>query len=155
MSAAEVTLLVATVGNGLLAGVFLAFACAVTLGLRHVDDRCYVSTFRALNTAILNGWFLGVFLATPVATTATVLLHVGPADRSSLRWLAVGLAAAAGTMAVTAGFNVPLNRRLGAAQVRTERERAVARRHFEPRWNRWNLLRTATSTLALVCLAAA
>ncbi len=155
MSAAEVTFLAATVGNGLLAGVFLAFACAVTLGLRHVDDRCYVSTFRAINTAILNGWFLGVFLVSPVVTAATVVLHAGPADRSRLPWLAVGLAAAAGTVIVTAAVNVPLNRRLGAAPVHTDRECTVARRRFERRWNRWNLLRTVMSTLALVSLVVA
>ena len=140
----------AVVGNGLLAGLFLAFVVAVSPGLRRVDDAAYVATFRAVNAAILSLVFLAVFLGTPVVTLGAAVL--GGHDRS---WLLVGAAGAAATFLVTAAGNVPLNTRLAAAPVHTAAERADARRRFEARWNRWNVVRATTSTLALAALAGA
>ncbi|MGO2862045.1 MAG: hypothetical protein ACTIC1_12865, partial [Brevibacterium sp.] len=57
-----VTIAIAIIANGLLAGVFFAFSTAVTPGLKDTDDNTYVRTFAAINRAILNGWFLLVFL---------------------------------------------------------------------------------------------
>ena len=44
-----------------LAGLFFVFTCAIAPGFRHLDDATYAQAFRAINRAILNGWFLLVF----------------------------------------------------------------------------------------------
>jgi uncharacterized membrane protein len=58
------------------------------------------------------------------------------------------------SFAVTVLVNVPLNNRLGTAPIGDAQLRK-ARDRFEMRWNRWNHVRTATSTAALVVLAIA
>lgn len=146
-------LVTATVGNGLLAGLFFTFAVAVTRGLRRVDDGSYVATFRAVNAAILNPWFLVVFLGTPPVTAAASLVGAGSSGRTP--WLLAALACSAATFLVTALVNVPLNRRLDAAPAETATQLATARRAFEVRWNRWNAARAAASTAALLLLATA
>jgi uncharacterized membrane protein len=57
---------------------------------------------------------------------------------------------------ITMAFNVPLNEQLAAAgppdQIADTR---LVRTAFEGPWNRWNLLRTALTTAALVSLSVA
>ena len=150
----EAALVAATVGNGLLAGAFFAFSLGVAPGLRRVDDLSYVTVFRAINRSIVNGLFILVFLGAPIATVAVTALHLVAARRESLAWLVAGLVLCLFSFAVTVLVNVPLNNRLdtaliGGAQVRKARD------HFEMRWNRWNHVRTAASTAALIVLAIA
>ena len=141
----------AVVCNGLLAGTFFAFTCAIVPGLRRVDDRTYVTAFRAINQAILNSWFLAVFLGAPVLAAVAAVLWPGAAVG---RWLVViGLVCAIATLAITVAVNVPLNRRLDAAATRTDEDVAAARRGFERRWNAAHLVRTLTGIAATAFLA--
>jgi uncharacterized membrane protein len=150
----EAAVVAATVGNGLLAGVFFAFSSGVVPGLRRVDDRSYVTVFRAINRSIVNGLFILVFLGAPIATVAAAALHLDTARREALAWLVAGLVLSLFSFAVTVLVNVPLNNRLGTAPVDGAQLRK-AREHFEMRWNRWNHVRTAASTAALIVLALA
>jgi uncharacterized membrane protein len=151
----EAVLVAATVGNGLLAGVFFAFSCGVAPGLRRVDDPSYVTVFRAINLGIVNGLFLLVFLAAPVATLAATALHLDTARQETLACLVAGLVLCLFSFAVTVLVNVPLNNRLATAPIGDAALLRKARDRFEPRWNRWNHVRTAASTAALVVLAIA
>ena len=148
----EAVLVAATVGNGLLAGVFFAFSCGVAPGLRRVDDRAYVTAFRAINRSIVNLLFLLVFLGAPIATAAAAALHLDGARQEVLACVVAALALSLLSFAVTVLVNVPLNNRLAAAPTGDAQLRK-ARDDFEIRWNRWNQVRTATSTAALVLLA--
>ena len=142
-------LAVALVANGILAGLFFAFACAVVPGFRRVDDRTYLSSFRAINRAIVNGWFLLVFLGAPVsAVVAAALGGWSP-------WLIAGAGLAVVTFFITVVGNVPLNRALDAADTTTAAAARLAREGFEDVWARWNLLRTVTGIAAVVALAVA
>ncbi len=73
----DALLIAAIVTNGLLAGLFFVFTCAIAPGFRHLDDATYVRAFRAINRAILNGWFLLVFFTAPLATSRTPCSAVG------------------------------------------------------------------------------
>ncbi|WP_127783408.1 anthrone oxygenase family protein [Rhodococcus sp. X156] len=148
-------LVVAVVANGLLAGVFFAFSCAISLALHRVDDRSYVTVFRAINSAILNAGFLLVFALAPLAAVAAVALPHDASRNVSVPWLVAGAACSVATFVITAAANVPLNRALDAAPVTSEAQCTDARGHFEGRWNRWNLLRTATGVAAVALLAVA
>ena len=142
----------AVIWNGLLAGLFFAFACAIVPGLRRVDDRTYVTAFRAINQAIVNAVFLLVFLGAPVLAAVAVVLR--PAGAAA-PWLIAGLVCAIATFAITVGVNVPLNRRLDDAEVQTAEEARLARRGFERRWNAAHLVRTLTSIGAVALLSIA
>lgn len=151
----DALLVVAIVANGLLAGLFFVFACAITPGFGRVDDATYVQAFHAINRAILNGWFLLVFFTAPLAALAYALLDTRSAAIVPTSWVWAGAVCATLTFIITAARNVPLNTQLDRAATRTPVEYRVARERFEAPWNRWNLARAITSLGALVSLAMA
>ncbi|MFD0169018.1 DUF1772 domain-containing protein [Streptomyces decoyicus] len=106
------TLLVATLGAGLMAGLFAAFAYAVMPGLRRSADRTFVEAMQNINRAIVNGWFLGPFLLPiPLLVLATVLAWNGT-GRVALPWILAALVLYLAGFFVTSGVNVPLNNAL-------------------------------------------
>lgn len=149
------TLTVAILANGLLAGVFFAFACAVTTGLRRVDGGAFVSVVRAINAAILNGWFLLVFTIAPVAAVVTAAIHLTRGGDASLLGMVVGAGCSVASFVITAAANVPLNRMLDRSDADTSSQIRQVRKRFEPSWNRWNVLRTLASTAAFISLTTA
>jgi len=147
------TLLAATLTTGLMAGIYYAFACSVMPGLRDTDDRTLVSTMQSINVAIINGWFLLVFVGAPLLTLAAGAVHLRAGGRAALPWVAAGLALNVLAFLVTAAANVPLNNALDAAgPVDQITDLAAVRAHFETSWIRWNLVRTAATTAAFGCL---
>lgn len=155
-NAAGLVLVAAVITNGLLAGLFFVFSCAISPGFRRIDDRTYVQAFRAINTAILNGWFLSVFVTAPLSAIASIMLHAWQVGGSApLLLLLAGAVCSMLTFGITATRSVPLNRGLERSPTDTEQQRSTARQRFEARWTRWNLVRTVTSIGALACLAAA
>lgn len=147
-------LLLATVTTGLTAGLFAAFAYAVMPGLARVDDRAFVAGLRAINQAILNGWFALCFGGALVCTLAAVLLHLPGGLRGPLPWLIAGLVLYVLVLAVTAAVNVPLNDRLEAGAARLA-DPAELRATFESAWVRWNVVRAVLNTAAFGCLGVA
>ncbi|MEJ8647979.1 anthrone oxygenase family protein [Streptomyces sp. MS1.AVA.3] len=109
------TLLVATLGAGLMAGLFAAFAYAVMPGLRRSADRTFVEAVQNINRAIVNGWFLLPFLLPiPLLVLATVLAWNGT-GRVALPWILAALVLYLAGFFVTSGVNVPLNNALDNA----------------------------------------
>lgn len=148
------TLVGATVTSGLLTGLFFAFSCAVTPGLSRVEDHTFLAAFRAINTAILNGWFLLVFIGAPLLSAATAALHI-PGDRSSVvPWALAAFACHVVSLVITGRVNVPLNSGLELA-ASENRPAHDTRTRFERRWSRWNHARTVASTGAFVLLVVA
>jgi uncharacterized membrane protein len=144
----EVVLLLATVSTGLVAGLFAAFAYAVSPGLRRVDDETFVGSVRAVNAAILNpvfGLLFGGSLV--VALLAAVLAW----DTDARGWVVAGAVLQVVTVGVTMLANVPRNEELAAGDGPADRLRA----DYESRWNAWNVVRTATGVAATTSLAAA
>jgi uncharacterized membrane protein len=133
-------LLAATVAAGLQAGTYYTWASGVMPGLARTDDHTFTSSMNHINVAIVNPVFMLSFLGAPALAAASVAATTGNARV----WAIAGLACALGTVAVTAMGNVPLNDALAAGGSRAD---------FETAWVRWNVVRTATSTAALACLA--
>lgn len=153
-SVPHILLVAAIAGNGLMAGLFWAFTVAVAPAFRRLDDRGYVDAFRAINSAILNGWFLSAFMLTPLVGIAAAVF-AGERTPLAFGFLAAGAVSAAATFVITAAANVPLNNGLERASITTEQDRATARARFESSWNRWNLVRTITSIVALLSFGVA
>ena len=154
----------ATLANGLLAGLFFAFVCAISPAYRRLDDGEFVRGFRAINSVILRPTFLVVFVGAPLtavaaAVTGTLRIKVEPgglgiaSDPAGMALLWIGAAASVVSFLITATVSVPLNQGLDRAPVLTPADHTAARVTFETRWNRANLARTLTSTLSVLALA--
>ncbi|MEU6213383.1 DUF1772 domain-containing protein [Streptomyces sp. JL4002] len=147
----SVTLVAATVGTGLMAGLYFAFDISVMPGLGRGDDHTYVTAMRNINDAIDNGLFgllfLGAFLATGIA--AGQAQRGGHRDTARWGWLAFALYGL--SLAVTAIVNIPLNNQLARAGA----DATAARTRFAGRWTTGNIIRTAACTAALAALGRA
>lgn len=149
------TLVAATLMTGLMAGLFYAFSCSVMPGLRRTDDRTLVTTMRAINAAILNGWFALAFGGALLLTAITAALHLTGDRHTAVPWILAGLAFYLVTLGITGRLSVPLNVQLQAARTETDEGLRVARTAFEEAWTRWNLVRTLSNTAAFTALAVA
>ncbi len=148
-----VSLLLATISMGLVAGVFGLYAHTVMPGLAKTDDRTFVGAFQALDRAIINPWFIGgEFVGALVLTLVAAVAHIG---EPALPWIAVALLLYAATSLITIRVNVPLNDQIKAAgDPDSIADLAAVRAEFdEERWVRWNLVRVIASTLAFALLA--
>lgn len=136
-------LLLAALLCGLVAGLLFAFAVVVMPGLRTMDDAAFVQAFRAIDGVIQRGQPLFGIVWLGSALAALAAAGVGATALSGVD-LALALAAAViwvlGVQVPTFTVNLPLNNRL--------QRNAVSRQEFEPRWNRWNVFRTACAVLA-------
>lgn len=109
-----------------------------------------------MNRAILNGVFLSVFLLAPLTTGGSMAVLTWRGEAAALPWVAAAAACSALTVAITAwGGDVPLNRDLDQSTATSQEQWRPVRQRFEDRWNLRNLVRTLTSTSALVSLAVA
>ncbi|MFD7262422.1 DUF1772 domain-containing protein [Streptomyces sp. NPDC059874] len=144
----SVTLVAATVGTGLMAGLYFAFDISVMPGLGRGDDQTYVTAMRNMNEAIDNGLFgllfLGAFLATGVA--AAQQQRGGRTDAARWGWVAFALYGL--SLLVTAIVNIPLNNQLARAGA----DVTAARSRFGGRWTTGNVVRTVACTAALAAL---
>lgn len=144
------SLTIASIGAGLMAGVYFAFSGFIMrsfdlLGAAHATD-----AMNAINKVILRSWFMILFFGSTLIYAVLAVAAVLFADLEG-RWLlfATGLNYVCGMFLCTALFNVPLNNRLAAAG---EDERAKAETwplYFE-HWTRWNHLRSVCSLATLI-----
>ncbi|WP_130797527.1 anthrone oxygenase family protein [Streptomyces otsuchiensis] len=148
--AAGPSLLAATVGTGLMAGLYLAFDVAVMPALAAREDEEFVTTMRRVNDALdddaaFGALFLGVFLATGVSAAALRredAVEAARRARSAALWYGA-------SVVLTVLVNLPLNRRL--AQAGTA-DAGAARRGYERPWRLANAARTASCLAAFVAL---
>ena len=146
------TLLVAAVMLGLMAGLFWSYAGSVLPALRGVDDRAAVEVMQRINVAIVTPFFvLVLFGALGFTAVAAALFRHRPAV---LIPLVVALALYAATLLVTVTLNIPLNDRLAqAGPPAALADPAAVWAEFSGPWIRWNTLRTLTSVGAFVAAA--
>jgi uncharacterized membrane protein len=151
------TLALATLTTGLIAGVFYAYAVSVNLGLAAQPDAAYVATMNAINERIENPLFIASFFGAVLFLLAALAVHL-PRPRLGRFWL-IALASAlymGGGFLLTVVVNVPLNEELArVVGDASAGELARARAGYEGPWNLWNGVRTVFSFLAFVALVGA
>ena len=151
------TLGLATLATGLVAGVFYAYAISVNLGLAVQPDASYVATMQAINERIQNPMFFASFFGAVLFLLATLAAHVAR-PRSGRFWL-VALACAlyiGGCFLLTIFVNVPMNEELArVAEGASPDELSGARAAYEDPWNFWNGVRTVFSSIAFLSLIGA
>jgi len=155
MTAVSVALLAATLLVSLVAGFVFAFAVVVMPGIHALDDGDFIRSFQRIDGVIQRGdpLFGLVFIGSIVALVVAVVLGAPAlAGLEGTLLLAAGGIYLVGVLVPTASVNVPLNNRLQRLDVDalSPEERSAARQAFEPRWNRWNRIRTG-----LACASAA
>jgi uncharacterized membrane protein len=155
MTPAIVALFTATLLVSLVAGFVFAFAVVVMPGIRELDDGDFIRAFQRIDGVIQRGDPL--FGLVFVGSIAALLVAVGLgatalAGLDRVLLLFAGATYVAGVLVPTGVINVPLNNQLQRLDVDTLNadQRSSARQAFEPRWNRWNRIRTA-----LACVSAA
>lgn len=139
--------LLATLGAGLIAGVFFAFSTFVMRALRRLPPREGIVAMQSINIAVINPLFLGVFLGTALLC---IVCAMGAAMGwgAGAGWMLAGSGLYfGGTFLVTMLFNVPLNNGLailtpGDASAGDHWTRYVRR------WTAWNHVRTVAAILA-------
>jgi uncharacterized membrane protein len=150
------TLLASTMTVGLMAGVFGLYAHAIMPGLGRTDDRTFVGAFQAIDRAILNPWFVPVFVGALIFTGASAALHLTTAHKPVAYWIIAASILYLIAFVITIGIHVPLNDAIKAAGDPDRiADLAAVRRRFETKWVQWNIVRAVTSTLAFGCLVSA
>jgi uncharacterized membrane protein len=150
-----ISLFLATMTVGLMAGVFVIYANAIMPGLRRTDDRTFIAAFQSIDRVIVNPLFLADFLGALLLTGLAAALHLGEDARASLVLIAAALVLYLAAFVITVRVNVPLNDAIkSAGEPDSIPDLAGVRERFdEVRWVRWNLIRALTSTAAFGCLA--
>src|SRR6185369_17951828 len=149
-----VALMATTITAGLVAGLMAAFAYAVMPGLAQTGERVFVATMQRINVAIVNAWFMIIFLGTLVFGIVAAITHMRAGTWPVAWWTIIGLGFYVGALIVTGTVNVPLNKQLDDAGMPDDLTQvAVARNRFEARWVRWNVVRTVLCLAAFGCFA--
>jgi uncharacterized membrane protein len=153
----EAVLLVATFLCSLVAGLLFAFAIVIMPGIHSLRDADFLRAFQAIDGVVQNNQplFMLVWVGSAIAVLVAAvfgLWQVSGVDRALL--IGAALVYLAGVQAPTVAINVPLNNVVKRLDIGALSETACrqARNDFELRWNRWNLVRTASASLATIML---
>ncbi len=157
MSILELSLLFSTLLCSLVAGLVLTFAIVIMPGIRTLGDLGLLQAFKAIDRIIQDGQliFMIVWLGSAVALIVSTVLGIRHLQGFDQLLLSTACAAyLLGVQLPTITINVPLNNRLQARDLASlnEAELAAARAEFEPRWIRWNSIRTVAAIFTAVLL---
>ena len=159
LMAAQIALFLATFLCSLVAGFLFAFAVVVMPGIKNLGDREFLRAFQEMDAVIQRGQplFGLVWLGSVLAVVAGLALgatQVVGLERALLA-LACGVYLL-GVQVPTFIINIPLINELQALDVDGADEATwrSARQRFEPRWNRWNRIRTVLAALTSAMLVA-
>lgn len=141
--------LLAALGCGLIAGTFFGFSTFVMRAFSRLPPAEGIAAMQAVNVAVLNPWFLGVFVGTAAACAiGAVGAFLRWQDPGSGYLLAGSLLYLIGCFLVTMAFNVPRNNVL-ASVVPTDPASAGLWTSYLSSWTAWNHVRTVASLAAM------
>ena len=153
----HIALVSATLLCSLVAGFVFAFACVLMPGIGTLGDREFLHSFQVMDRVIQNSQPLFVLVWAGSAVTLIVSAVIGFGQLAGLDRALLLVAAVVylvGVQLPTLTINVPLNNQLQTLDLAAMSDDALAeaRANFEPRWNRWNQIRTVLATLASALL---
>ena len=144
----DILIFAATLGSGLVAGIFFAFSAFVMRALARIPQEQGIAAMQAINVTVLNPQFLGAFFGTGVACLSIAFLAWGDAAGAQRACLFAACALYLfGSILVTIVGNVPLNDQLAAVGIGNA-EATPLWSHYLSRWTLWNHVRTAASLAA-------
>jgi uncharacterized membrane protein len=144
--------LLSALGTGLVAGVFYAFSTFVMRALGRLPPAQGIAAMQAINVAVINPWFLIVFLGT--AATCAVVAFQGMLisdERAGLFMLGGSALYLIGTFLLTMAANVPLNNWLAKIEP-AGADSAERWSRYVRYWTLSNHVRTLAAFLAMLLL---
>jgi len=150
----NLTILLATLGSLLMAGLFYAFSTAVMPALGRVAPGSGMEVMQRINEVILNPVFLGVFTGTALLALAAAGLGWAQAPRAAAVLFTLGaLTYAVGVFGVTAALNVPMNEVLAKLGADSAAGHDYWRVYLRD-WTLWNTVRALAGVVSGACLIA-
>lgn len=152
-----ISLILAALFCALVAGFLFAFAIVAMPGIGRLNDGDFIRAFQVMDGVIQNNQplFILVWLGSALALLLTAVTGFGELDLAGkVILLTATTLYILGVQLPTVAINVPLNNQLQTLDVSQmgATARAAGRHHFEPRWNRWNNIRTAVSIIVTLLL---
>ncbi|HEY5823637.1 MAG TPA: anthrone oxygenase family protein [Cyclobacteriaceae bacterium] len=151
VSIQNVSLFLAVLLTGLLAGLFYSYACSVNIGLGRLTDEEYLRAMQSINEGILNPVFFLSFLGALVLLPfASWMNHNFIPTGAYYFLLSATIIYVIGVFGITAVGNVPLNEALARFTIdgASPQELFVQRQKFELTWNSYHTIRTVAAVLS-------
>lgn len=144
--------MLASLGSGMIAGVFFIFSFAIMRALSRITPFSGMWAMQSINIYILNPVFLGVFLGTGIICAGLAITGVVRWHLPGSAWLIAGtMIYIVGSIGVTVIFNVPMNNALMVADPATPEGLQVWAKYLTD-WTFWNHIRTLASLAACASL---
>ena len=147
-SIVTLSIVIAALGAGLMAGVYFAFSAFVMRSLDRLGAARAADAMNSINETILGSWFITLFFGSTLLYALLAGYAAFTTDLGGRWWLfGAGLVYVAGMFLSTVLFNVPLNNRL-AASAENDQLKAETWKLYLVHWTRWNHLRTLCSLIS-------
>ncbi len=157
MELIEIAVLLSALLCSLVAGLVFTFAIIVMPGIKDLGDLAFLQSFKAMDRVIQNNQpvFILVWLGSAAVLLVSTVLgiwHLEGLDRIIL--IVTCAIYLFGVQVPTITINVPLNNHLQSQDLETmtAAELLKIKVAFEPRWLRWNAIRTVLAILTTVLL---
>ena len=157
MNFQQITLALATLTTGLMAGIFFAFSNSVMPGLGKLPDVHILGGMQSINRVIQNPlFFLCFFVPVLLMPLAGYLHYSKPVSPAFMFIMAAFLVYLLGGFILTIAGNVPLNNALDAFNIEgaSIEEMSRQRAAYESRWLMLNHIRAVACTIATLLLIA-
>lgn len=145
---------VATVGSGLMAGVFFAFSTFVMTALGRLTDRQGLRAMQEINDAVPTPWFTVPFIGIGLVCVALVVLAIRRATTRQALYLLIGSGLYLVGFVVTVAYHVPKNGDLALVDPNSAGA-ASAWSDYQRPWTAWNHVRTLAFLGAAILFAVA
>jgi len=151
------TLMLATLLTSLVTGFILLFAIVIMPGLASLPAADFLRAFQGIDRIIQNNQPLFIFIWLGSAVSLVIATSLGITQLNGVARILLIIAAFSfilGTQVPTSTINIPLNKHLQSLSIEamSEPEQLTERRHFEERWNRWNIIRTIFASSSSILL---
>jgi uncharacterized membrane protein len=143
-------ILLATLGSGLMAGLFCSFSNFVMQALRNLPANQGIAAMQSINLAIVNPAFLSVFLGTAVACLIILFFTFSKWQNPQSMYAILGsLSYLIGAILVTFVFNIPRNNLLTTLDPASPDSIKVWQEYLVS-WTNWNHIRSISTVAATV-----
>lgn len=148
-----ILLIAASVGSGLIGGLFFIFSNTIMSAFDRLPDGGGVPAMQRINEVILNPLFFLAFFGTGALCMVLLIYNVTNLDQpGALLACVAALLYVLGSIGVTMVCNVPLNNKLAAVST-TARDLPAHWQAYRGPWTRWNHVRTVACLLAAAAFA--